>query len=316
MERNFWWISNTQTHKYQIEEGHLWSPKVGKVDRNLYQDMLYVEKGDVIFPYAHQKISYIGIAESGCRPAQKPQSYNDNDWDKDGFMIPVSFYKLQKPIDKAALNSNYDELVELLPQNKSPLYEDPKNKKHFKAKQAYYIKKLNKPYANKLFELIGEVEVDRILSNHIPSKERKKQISKQVRGLSDIELLKSIKGKSESVKAQTDKKKKGSTSTKPPKPKYDRDPKVKEYVYRRANGKCELCNEKAPFTTDKRPYLESHHIIWLSEDPTGDTIENSVALCPNCHKKMHHNSDKSELNRDIEKLYNLYKYSSKEHESI
>ena len=67
MERNFWWISNTKTHKYQIEEGHLWSPKIGKVDRNLYQDMLYVEKGDVIFPYAHQKISYIGIAESGCR---------------------------------------------------------------------------------------------------------------------------------------------------------------------------------------------------------------------------------------------------------
>jgi 5-methylcytosine-specific restriction protein A len=32
--------------------------------------------------------------------------------------------------------------------------------------------------------------------------------------------------------------------------------------------------------------LEVHHIQWLSNDGD-DTIDNIVALCPNCHRKMH-----------------------------
>ena len=67
----------------------------------------------------------------------------------------------------------------------------------------------------------------------------------------------------------------------------DRDPYVSEHVKRRAMGMCDLCNMPAPFDDKKgRPYLESHHIKWLSEGGE-DTIENAVALCPNCHKKMH-----------------------------
>ena len=66
-----------------------------------------------------------------------------------------------------------------------------------------------------------------------------------------------------------------------------RDPYVSEYVKRAANGNCQLCEEKAPFK-DKNgnPYLETHHIDWLSKDGA-DTIDNTVALCPNCHRKMH-----------------------------
>ncbi|WP_245612033.1 HNH endonuclease [endosymbiont 'TC1' of Trimyema compressum] len=46
--------------------------------------------------------------------------------------------------------------------------------------------------------------------------------------------------------------------------------------------------KKAPFKNKaNKPYLETHHIIWLSEGGRGDTIDNTVALCPNCHKKMH-----------------------------
>ena len=32
--------------------------------------------------------------------------------------------------------------------------------------------------------------------------------------------------------------------------------------------------------------METHHIEWLSKGGS-DTIDNTVALCPNCHKKMH-----------------------------
>jgi 5-methylcytosine-specific restriction protein A len=68
---------------------------------------------------------------------------------------------------------------------------------------------------------------------------------------------------------------------------YERNEYVAEFVRRRANGICCLCQNGAPFK-DKRgnPFLEIHHIEWLSEDGE-DTISNTVALCPNCHRKMH-----------------------------
>jgi len=50
---------------------------------------------------------------------------------------------------------------------------------------------------------------------------------------------------------------------------------------------CDLCTKPAPFNgKNGSPYLETHHVIMLSlRGP--DTIYNTVALCPNCHRKMH-----------------------------
>lgn len=68
---------------------------------------------------------------------------------------------------------------------------------------------------------------------------------------------------------------------------YQRNPWVAEYAKRRAAGHCELCNEPAPFSKRSgEPYLEVHHVEWLSQGGA-DTIENTVALCPNCHRRMH-----------------------------
>lgn len=55
----------------------------------------------------------------------------------------------------------------------------------------------------------------------------------------------------------------------------------------RADGICQLCKLPAPFTDKKgNPYLEAHHIIWLSRGGE-DSTNNTVALCPNCHTRMH-----------------------------
>ena len=68
---------------------------------------------------------------------------------------------------------------------------------------------------------------------------------------------------------------------------YIRDAYVSEYAKRKANGSCQLCGETAPFSDkDGNPYLETHHIEWLANGGA-DTVENTVALCPNCHRKMH-----------------------------
>lgn len=73
---------------------------------------------------------------------------------------------------------------------------------------------------------------------------------------------------------------------------YCRDPKVKAWVLKRANGICELCKQPAPFTsTDGLPYLEAHHVRPLAEGGP-DTPSNTVAVCPNCHKELHFGSQR------------------------
>nr|WP_117234876.1 HNH endonuclease [Vibrio maerlii] len=99
----------------------------------------------------------------------------------------------------------------------------------------------------------------------------------------------------ESLKLSSDKRKKRlAKASKKPKRRvvhtyvYDRNPDVVAEVLNRAMGYCESCNSKAPFEkrTDGQPFLEVHHRIRLA-DGGDDTVENAIALCPNCHRKEH-----------------------------
>lgn len=76
---------------------------------------------------------------------------------------------------------------------------------------------------------------------------------------------------------------------------YYRDPYLKQMVKRIANGKCQYCGKDAPFI-DKQgePYLEEHHVIRLA-DGGSDAIDNVVAICPNCHRKVHILNDQLDI---------------------
>ncbi|AXT34418.1 hypothetical protein D1820_05195 [Phaeobacter sp. LSS9] len=60
-------------------------------------------------------------------------------------------------------------------------------------------------------------------------------------------------------------------------------------VRQAANGVCDACNRKTFQTPSGDWFLEVHHKTWLSEGGA-DTIENMVALCPNCHRQEHFGS--------------------------
>lgn len=63
---------------------------------------------------------------------------------------------------------------------------------------------------------------------------------------------------------------------------------VRAHVLLMAQGVCQTCKNPGPFIsrTTGQPYLEVHHIIPLA-DCGPDTIDNCIALCPNCHRKYH-----------------------------
>lgn len=70
---------------------------------------------------------------------------------------------------------------------------------------------------------------------------------------------------------------------------YKRNPDVTAEALFRAKGICQKCQNAAPFLRkiDSTPYLEVHHIVALS-DGGEDSLENVIAICPNCHRQIHH----------------------------
>lgn len=83
---------------------------------------------------------------------------------------------------------------------------------------------------------------------------------------------------------------------------HQRSPWVAEHAKRRSKGRCDLCQDAAPFNKkDGTPYLETHHIEWLVHEGA-DTVENTVALCPNCHRKMHVLDDQADKKLLIARL--------------
>lgn len=78
-----------------------------------------------------------------------------------------------------------------------------------------------------------------------------------------------------------------------------RDPQVVAWVLEAANGSCENCKAPAPFLKeDATPYLEVHHVKWLSQGGS-DTVSNAVALCPNCHRRLHYAFDAESLAAEL-----------------
>lgn len=88
-----------------------------------------------------------------------------------------------------------------------------------------------------------------------------------------------------------------------------RDPEVIAWILNLANGTCEACDNPAPFKdVEGDPFLEVHHLRPLSEGGP-DQIDNTAAVCPNCHRRLHHGHDKEDYRRKtILKIQRLSDY--------
>jgi 5-methylcytosine-specific restriction protein A len=79
---------------------------------------------------------------------------------------------------------------------------------------------------------------------------------------------------------------------------YIRDPEVRAWVRQKAKGICEGCGQLAPFEKNGSPFLEVHHVKHLAQKGS-DRASNAVALCPNCHRRCHHSSDRDEFTASL-----------------
>ncbi len=81
---------------------------------------------------------------------------------------------------------------------------------------------------------------------------------------------------------------------------FQRSEAIRLYVLKRAGGICEACQNPAPFhRKDGSPYLEPHHTRRRS-DGGPDHPRWVGAVCPNCHREIHHGVKGEALNRGLQ----------------
>jgi 5-methylcytosine-specific restriction protein A len=83
---------------------------------------------------------------------------------------------------------------------------------------------------------------------------------------------------------------------------YQRCVEVKRYVLARGAGICESCRKPAPFLKKNgEPYLEPHHTRRLADGGL-DHPRWVGAICPNCHREIHHGENGDAVNGKLQKF--------------
>ena len=159
---HYWWVNQRQTHRHEIGEGYMWSPKY-KQDGNKhfsYEYMKHIQPGDIIFSYANAMIVAVGIAKTHCYSFPKPLELGSAGiyWSDEGWKVDVQYRKLLKPVRTM---DHINSLRQLLPSNKSPIH-----KQNGRGNQAYLFK-IEKPLALALAHLIDHQTVTLVSGNYV-----------------------------------------------------------------------------------------------------------------------------------------------------
>lgn len=77
-----------------------------------------------------------------------------------------------------------------------------------------------------------------------------------------------------------------------------RNPQLRRDALARARGRCELCGSLGFVCLDGRIFLETHHVVPLSEGGP-DRADNIVALCANHHREAHHGARAAAIRNEM-----------------
>lgn len=79
---------------------------------------------------------------------------------------------------------------------------------------------------------------------------------------------------------------------------YVRSGEVRRQALKRANGGCEWCGRRGFRLDTGQLYLETHHVVPLSEGGADD-VQNVAALCANHHREAHHGTARGQIRKDL-----------------
>lgn len=278
---NYFFVFQNKTYYEEYHGGYLWAPQYGNSGRKEahWEKMKEVRRGDIIIHSYKKQLMAISIAQKDVYAAKRPTEL-PNDWQQEGWRVDTAYIPFTEPI----ITSDYkEELLKLQPQTYAPFNRLGRG-------NMGYLFKANKP----MYEFI----IRQTVENQKTEKERQRILELLDQGerpqvsVSELEIMmeleeakaKQLSSEKLAIQIKSGKSKK---SQKTETVVYYRSPYVKEMVKKIAEGKCQMCGVEAPFyDKDNEPYLEEHHVKRLA-DGGSDTLDNVVAVCPNCHRKVH-----------------------------
>ena len=118
----FWWVNHNQTARQEIEGQYLWSPKTESngARSEFYNNMRRASPGDFVLSFFEQAIRYVGRVTEFAFTAPKPAEFKEagSYWNKEGWLLPVFWTRLEPPVRPKAL---IEVLGPLLPTKYSPI---------------------------------------------------------------------------------------------------------------------------------------------------------------------------------------------------
>lgn len=118
----YWWVNQKQTHRHEIGNGFLWSPKKNSDGSAspFYNFMTEIQPGDIVFSYVNRQIIAVGVATSKAFTSTKPQEFGraGETWSSEGWKVDVDFQVVDSPI---APRNHWSIINPLLPERYSPL---------------------------------------------------------------------------------------------------------------------------------------------------------------------------------------------------
>lgn len=264
-------VMQNATHDEEINGGYMWSPQKNKngTRNHAYERMTTINAGDKIYSCYDKAIRAVGIARTDCYISEQPHELQEkNLWSNAGFKVDVDYTILEQPIIIAEV---WEEMKPFSPEKYYAFQEDGKGN------QAYLF-----PCPDEWASLFDSFLEEDSLETETSKEELEKAFQEKLIEVEKEAEYLTLEELAAKARQAPDKSKRRSSINS-----YNRSPYVSAYVKKRANGNCELCEQPAHFN-DKNgnPYLECHHIDFLSEGGA-DVIENCVALCVVCHKKAH-----------------------------
>ena len=98
----YWWVNQNQTHRQEIAEGYLWSPKrnANGARNPFYEFMREIAPGDLVFSFVGTRIVAVGTVISYCYESPKPVEFGvvGLNWEAIGWRVRVEFTQLLNAI--------------------------------------------------------------------------------------------------------------------------------------------------------------------------------------------------------------------------
>lgn len=115
--RRYWWVNHKQTVEHEIAGGYLWSPKSEKsgARSQFYENMRIASPGDFIISFADATVRYVGQVSDFAMSGPRPHEFGDagEQWAREGWLLPVSWKRINNPIRPKHFISDFRELLPL-----------------------------------------------------------------------------------------------------------------------------------------------------------------------------------------------------------